>query len=424
MIWPFKRKSAEKKPASRRRIFLSALVLSVIAGGIELFEPLEDLFRGGRNMIRARPADQKVVLVAIDNATVARFGSSYYSRKYNAELIDKLFAMGVKRVYFDEAFSQPMDPEGDDAFAAALARHKGKVFLGGNSFKLREPDGSLALRPLEKFRKDGQIRSFRSDRAPFGLSVETYFSDEIKGQVVPTISADLANFAIPKAERYRPDWSIQVDTIPTVGLLDVLNQSVAAPSLGGKDIVVGVTSDDSPDFAHVASQGWFPGTYGHIVGAQTLREGTPATVGWIPALIVGALFSALLLTMRNWKQIAVVAASAVAMGLLFPLALDALFVTADFLPAYLMFGLVAYRSATLRQLSDARLKNAGTLLPNLSALREEPLAAKRAIIALRIRNYSAVCASFATSVEDDLVTELALFIRPKTYSIGSVHSCR
>jgi hypothetical protein len=38
------------------RIMLWALLISVICGAIELGEPLEDLYRGARNTIRARPA--------------------------------------------------------------------------------------------------------------------------------------------------------------------------------------------------------------------------------------------------------------------------------------------------------------------------------------------------------------------------------
>jgi EAL domain-containing protein (putative c-di-GMP-specific phosphodiesterase class I) len=46
-------------------------------------------------------------------------------------------------------------------------------------------------------------------------------------------------------------------------------------------------------------------------------------------------------------------------------------------------------------------------MPNLSALRGEPLAGSRPIIAMRIRNYAAVCASFTDSVEDELVTAIS-----------------
>ena len=407
MIWPFKRKSGTKKSISRLRIFLSALLISMIAGGIELFEPLEDFYRGGRNMVRERPADQKTVVVAIDNDTVRRFGTSYYSRKHNATLLDKLFASGAKRVYFDEAFSQPMDPEGDDAFAASLARHKGKVFLGGNSLRSRAPDGSLALAPMKKFLVNAQIRSFRSARSPFSLSAEAYYSDAFEGKQTRSISADIANSDGAIEETYRPDWTIAVTTVPTVSLPDVLDSKTPKTAIDGKDVIVGVTSVDSPDFVHVIGHGWFPGVYIHAIGAQTLREGRPSNLGWIPGLIAGALLSALLLLAKNREHIAATAIGSIAVGLVAPIVLDSWLVTADFIPAYVMFAIVAYRSATLRQITDARLKNAGTLLPNLSALREEPLAGKRAIIALRIRNYSAVCASFATSVEDDLVTELA-----------------
>lgn len=407
MIWPFKRKTEEKKPVTRIGIFLSALLISAVAGGIELFEPLEDLYRGGRNVIRARPADQKTVVVAIDNATVRRFGSSYYSRKYNAELLDRLFAMGVNRVYFDEAFSQPMDPEGDDAFAAALGRHKGRVFLGGNSLHLRAPDGSLALVPMHKFRENAEIRSFKSDRSPFSLSAETYYADLFDGQATATISSDIAGRKGPVDGTYRPDWAIQVGSVPTLSLPDVIDGKAKPEITRGKDIIVGVTTDDSPDFVHVTGQGWFPGVYIHAIGAQTLQEGSPRNIGWIPAVAVAVLLSALQLLASTSRRIVATATGSVAFGLAAPLVLDSLFITSAFFPAYLMFGIVAYRSATLRQLTDARLKNAGTLMPNLSALREEPLAVKRPIIALRIRNYSAVCASFATSVEDDLVTELA-----------------
>lgn len=407
MIWPFKRKPSTEKRVTRRAIFLWALLFSAIAGGIELFEPLEDLYRGGRNMVRARPADQKIVVVAIDNATVRRFGSSYYSRKYNAELLDKLFASGAKRVYFDEAFSQPMDPEGDDAFAAALARHKGKVFLGGNSLRSRAPDGSLALMPMKKFKNNAIVRSFRSARSPFSLSVEAYYSDSFEGVKTPTISADIANAVGSIESTYRPDWAIEASTVPTLSLPDILDNKTRTVAVSGKDIIVGVTSVDSPDFVHVTGQGWFPGVYIHAIGALTLMEGSPRNIGWAPGLLIAALLSALLLSTRAWKQTVAAAFCAVATGLAIPLALDSAFVTADFIPAYLMFGIVTYRFATLRKLSAARLKNAGTLMPNLSALREEPLAAKRPLIALRIRNYAAVCASFATSVEDELVTELA-----------------
>jgi CHASE2 domain-containing sensor protein len=100
--------------------------------------PLEGVFRGMRNELRARPADQSIAVIAIDAKTVRAYGTDYYSRSYNAKLLDQVFSLGAKGVYFDEAFSQPGDPAGDQAFADALTRHKGRVFSGAMYLRNRE----------------------------------------------------------------------------------------------------------------------------------------------------------------------------------------------------------------------------------------------------------------------------------------------
>ena len=80
MTWPFRRDPAKKKRQTRLRIFVWAFLISGIVGLIELTMPLEDIYRGGRNYLRAQPADKSVVLVAIDDRTVRELGSINYSR--------------------------------------------------------------------------------------------------------------------------------------------------------------------------------------------------------------------------------------------------------------------------------------------------------------------------------------------------------
>lgn len=409
MIWPFTRKAPDKrkKPASRLRIFGWALTFCAFAGAIEMFLPLEDIYRGARDTVRARPADGKTVVIAIDNKVVSRLGSSYYSRKYNAEMLDRVFAMGAKRVYFDEGFSRPLDQAGDDAFAEALRRHNGKVILGAASLRLRAPDGSLAIVPMESFRSNARLASLITDRSPFSLSMSNYYADIVDGKKIPSMAADMAESSGPTTQTFRPDWAIRVDSVPTVSLLDVVEGTVPNATFANKDVIVGVTSDDSQDFMSVVGQGWFPGVYVHVVGGQTLREGNPTNIGWIPALLFFGAASAILLSVRSRRAVAAIVIGAALIGLLVPFAFDAHHISADYLPGQVMFIIVAFRTLRLREQAAARLKNANTLMPNLAALREESLAGTRPIIAMRIRNYAAVCASFSDLVEDELVLELA-----------------
>lgn len=405
MIWPF-RKKPHKKPATRTAIFFGALIVCAISGAIQLSLPLEGAFRGVRNEMRARPADQSIVVAAIDAKTVRAFGASAYSRGYNAILLDKVFAMGGTKVYFDEAFSQTIDKEGDEAFARSLERYRGKVYSGAMYFRSHETGEKEEILPAPIFRDHTTIRSLNGAATPFSVSAELVYADVFDGKVTPSVSADIAQYSGPAGQRYLPDWTIRAMSVPTVSVVDLVEGRVPPEKLRGKVVLVGITTEQT-DFVQIYGQGWFPGVYVHAVGAQTLKEGDPKNIGWIPPLLGAAAFGIALLLMRSRKAAIWIGVTAIAVGLSVPFLLDQYLITADFISAYLMFGIIAYRSSTLRQIDDARLKNAGTLLPNLSALREEPMAARRPIIAMRIRNYAAVCSSFPTPVEDELVNELA-----------------
>ena len=407
MIWPLRRKSQTKKPASRTRFFSAAVLVCLLIAYVNFLTPLEDLYRGGRNMLRARPADGQVVVVGIDEKTIKALGGSYYPRRFNAEVLDRLFAMGAKHTYFDEVFSTPMDEAGDKLFEDALRRHKGRAFVGVISSKSKNFGGDVNLIPLARFREAGDMRVLHANVNPFSLSVDLFYADNVNGRIVPSISADVAGIRPNNTSFYRPDWSIQVSTVPTFSLIDVLENRVPGAAVKGKVVLIGVTAKSEPDFVQIPGQGWFPGVYGHAIGAQTLREGKPYSVGWKPAMALAIALSAVILWTRSRRTAFYVPLGALLAAIAVPFVLDAWLIKADLLSAYLLFGVIAYRSHTLRELNDARLKNAATLLPNLSALREEPLASSKPIIAMRIRNYAAVGASFSESVESVLITEIA-----------------
>jgi diguanylate cyclase len=195
--------------------------------------------------------------------------------------------------------------------------------------------------------------------------------------------------------------------VPAISLVDVIDGKIPADFFAGRNVVVGITASTENDWFYIFGQGWVPGVYSHVIGSQTLKEGTPIDLGGLPALFVASLLAIALLRAKTRKTARTVVMVALATGIALPFAFDALFIDSQYVPAFLLFGIVAYRSSALRAISEARLQNASTLLPNLSALREELAAVRSPIVAMRIRNYAAVCASFPDSVESDLITELA-----------------
>lgn len=398
--------SGQKKRTTRLRIFIWALIVCTFMAAIELPLPLDGAYRGIRNEVRARPADQSIVVVALDSKTIKAFGTDYFSREHYARLLDQAFAEGAKRVYFDEAFSKEVDPDGDKAFAEALSRYKGKTFSGAFTFRNRSTGEVEEVGPIPLFSDRTTVRSLNGAATPFSLSAELVKSDTFGGKVINSVSGDIAGKTGPVAVRYMPDWSIQVKSIPTVSFVDFVEGKVDPSLIRGKDLLVGTTAEPT-DFVQIYGQGWFGGVYAHAVGAQTLKEGNPIKLGWMPAMLVATILSAAVLfgRTRAFRTVVVIVAALLALGL--PFVLDQLFITVDYVSAMIMFVVVTLRAAMLREMSDARLKNAGSMLPNLAALREEPSAAGKPIVAMRIRNYAAVCSSFDTPVEDELFGELA-----------------
>lgn len=407
MTWPFRRDPAKKKRQTRLRIFVWAFLISGIVGLISLTEPLEDIYRGGRNLLRQHSADKSVVVIAIDDRTVRELGTINYSRKNDVRLVDALLARGVRRIYYDKAFADPVDAEGDAAFAKTLEQNRGRIFLGATFLHNRNTGVKELVSPTTPFKQVAEVRALTGRVAPFSLSAELFYSSAIDGKIVPGIAADIAHVKGEAGESFRPDWSIRVRSVPTLSFVDVVNGRLGQLDLSGKDAVVGTTTLLSSDWLQVAGQDWFPAVYVHALGAQTLRQSRPVSFNWIPAFLVSAAFTGLFLTTRSRRRAAAIAFAAVGMGLVVPLLLDTMLITADFVPAYLLFGISVIRATKQRDVLEASQRNAGSLMPNLSAFREEPLAAQRSLVALRIRNYAAIGASFAEPVEDDLVTEIA-----------------
>ena len=407
MTSPFRRGPVEKKRPTRLRIFVGALIISAITGLISLTEPLEDIYRGGRNFLWSHPADKSVVLVAIDDRTIRELGTINYSRTNDVKLVETLLARGVRRIYYDKAFADPVDQSGDAEFAATLAKHRGRVFLG--TTLSRDPNtGSVEIIwPTAPFKQVAVVRALTGRVAPFSLSAELSYSKEINGLIVPGIAADIAGATAPPNATFRPDWSIKVSSVPTVSYGDILSGRASKFDLKGKDVLVGYTTLLSNDWLQVANQKWFPAVYAHAIGAQTLRAGRPMNLGWLPAFLGSIVFTVLLLMARSRRRAATIALVAISAAIAMPFVLDVFLITADFLPAYLLFGISVVRATSRRDLLEASLRNSGTLMPNLSALREELLAETRPLVAMRIRNYAAIVASFAEPVEDDLVSEIA-----------------
>ncbi|GAO39092.1 hypothetical protein SCH01S_25_00720 [Sphingomonas changbaiensis NBRC 104936] len=396
------RDAARSKP--RLRILFWALAICIVLGAIEAGEPLDDIFKAARDTLRNRPASGEIVVVGVDDRTGARYGGFSFSRRIDAKLIDSLFAAGARRVFFDRVYADETNPRDDAAFAAALARHHGRVFLGAFS-PPAESEGRVETLPRPLFRKVAPYRSLNGGNTPFMLSAKLTLADRFEGKLVPSVSSEIARLPALEERYYRPDWSIRMRTIPTYSFVDVVDGTLPKGALAGKDVLVGPTSPTLRDVYPILFQGRFAGVYFHAIGAETLRAGTPQDWGWLPPFGCAFALSCLFLLARRQSTRLLTIALALATFAGLPVFLASRLIEVDVFPAVLLFSIISYRGMSLARVETTRRTNAASDLPNLVALVEEAGDAPT-VIAIKLRNLAEILASFPNDVERALIREI------------------
>lgn len=384
---------------------LWAMLISALCGWQSFGEPLEDLLRGARNVVRARPADGSVAVIGEDDATLAQVGADH-SRAVDSRVLENLFRHGVRQVYYDYAFSQKGDPAGDQQFIKTLARHRHSVFLGIFTTQASHSRGQRVLQPISQFRQVADVAAFNGYFTPFLLSAKLPLAEDAGGTLLRTMSATIADRQGVVGQLYRPDWSISVKTIPTFSFFDIWQDKISDKALRGKVIIIGPTAENMHDLHRIVGQGYVPGVYFHAIGAQTLKEGTPRDLGWVPPYLVMLTFSLAILRARSRRLASFIgiAAYGVITGMAFYT--DSIFVTVDYIPALLLFSIIAFRMTTRLTVAEHVKRRSVSDLPSVMDLAETTSAGIPALVALKLCNMAAVRASFSDDVQRKVYNEL------------------
>ncbi len=213
------------------------------------------------------PAGGSAAIIAIDEKSLARIGPWPWSRAQYARLLDRLKEAGSGPVAFDILFADlhKDDVTGDQAFAAALARH-GRVVLAMTSDQDIQSDSVLEILPRPLFFRpaaaightdmpvdqDGMLRGVfllagsGSAHWPQLALATLYLGGRYRVAQLP--GHDLMNQESYAAGRWVRDHRIlfpftrEAGRIPVFSFVDVIEGQVNESRLAGKTLFVGVTA--------------------------------------------------------------------------------------------------------------------------------------------------------------------------------------
>lgn len=152
-----------------------------------------------------QPVDDRIVLVVVDDKSLAALGRWPWSRGVHAELVQKLSAAGARGIAFDVMFSEPDagDAAGDDALANAM-RQDGRV-VSPVAAEPSQPDGTLIeVLPMSRvIDASAALGHVEIDTDPDGVARQAHLYAGLGSAHWPTLALALRNLD-PEARRQGP----------------------------------------------------------------------------------------------------------------------------------------------------------------------------------------------------------------------------
>lgn len=248
----------------------------------------------------------KIVVVAIDEKSVAQLGRFPWSRTAFAALVDRAADAGAAAVLIDVAFPEPESPAADERFAAALRRYGRATLSVAFTFAPRG-DVAEALHNIPVLREaarreahinvspdeDGVVRWSRlvvdqggARTYSFGLAaaMEALGADSV---TVAPFAVSIGGRAVPTdgGRRALIPYFGPAGVIPRLSFGDVVAGRVPPEQLRGRVLLVGATALGIYDMRVTPFSNNTPGVELHAHVAEGILRGDFTRRGGIEALV-------------------------------------------------------------------------------------------------------------------------------------------
>jgi EAL domain-containing protein (putative c-di-GMP-specific phosphodiesterase class I)/CHASE2 domain-containing sensor protein len=394
---------------SRLRLLAWSLFVALLFGFTGLGQPVDDLLRQSRAEIRKHEASGDIVVVAIDDRSVEALNSWPWPRRRHAFIVDELSRLGATRIFYDVDFSSPSNPVDDKLLADAFARNKGKVVLPVQKL-YPGTDEEIHKTPWPLFEESTAEATITSDYDFRGIIWHLPFALQIGSRVYPSYAAALAGVTGGKDTHFPVDYAVDYRSIKTVSAVDIIGEKIPADIISGKTVIVGPTAAQLGDMWFVPSAGRIGGVYIPVLGAETLKAGVPAHLGWAPPLMIALAACAVCFALRRARFIVCALGGALLLVLAIPLGLEELRLFVDIVPALVLLTILSSRVTwvTVRQTYSAKaVTHPISGLPNLNALRADDSDRQRPLIVARITNFAEITSSLPSEMEKSLIEQIS-----------------
>ena len=386
------------------RMLAWAIVVGLLFGLVGAGEYPEDRLRAVRNHINERPVSGDIVIVGIDEKSVGQVGRWPWPRGRYGDLIDAIHSAGPKAQVHDIMFPDKSEADQDRKLATAISR-AGNVTLAYLPRSGAQDGKYEDVRPLPELRENARIGTIglRYNYANEGWYLPRGTRRGMT--VIPSLASILANAPEVDDSEFRVNYAFDPASIPLYSAADVLSGRVGERQLKGKTVVVGLAAERLGDQFMLPGWGKASGVYIHVIGAETLKAGSPVDLGWTPAYLLAALLAFATIRRKGNTQLAVLVGGTLMLSVA-PLLLERAQVFVDVTAGMFVILWVA-TGLTMQNMKRRGLTNTVSGLPNLNALRRARHERDRALVVARVVNYAQIVSTLSIANERSLVEQIA-----------------
>lgn len=383
-----------------------AMLIALVCGVIEFGLPVEMQLQIGRDKIRPVEASGDIVVIAQDRKSQKILGEVPWSRRHDAALLDKLCEMGAKTIVFNNAFANPSNVVADQAFAAALDRARGKVWLAAKFEVDRATGVRNPVLPLPLFQKRSQQAHTAIWYNAFEHVDNVRYQERIGGIYYPSIASVLAGGTTSKGD-LRPDTAISYHSIPTISAVDILGSKVNQASISEKSVVIANTATSGWDNSIISGQGPAPNIYAMVLAAETIRNGAARELGWLPPFIAALLIGIACVLRSAPKERRQIAMGGGIAMLALMLIGDHIGLHFEMVPGLLALTIFGMRDAMQGKLIEAAIADPVSGLPSLNAIKFIPSHQKAPVAALKVERYDYFVGSKPIECQGEMIRAIA-----------------
>ena len=389
------------------KALLTALIVGLVFGQFIIAEPLENAMKLARNKLRDHAASGQIVLVAIDDRSLAEFGAAPWSGSRIADLLDRVRAANPRTVHLDAALPGQGASRDAARLEASLAAFRTPVTLPAR-FSIDRLSERRAIEPPARFARHAQLVNTNLYEEWDGRIWAHLYGAIVGERLLPSLATSLAGRNDRSSSHFPIDHALNARTIPVVSAGDLLDNRAGPALLAGKSVVIART-DIGADHFVAPGTGLLPATMFHILAAETLSEGQPIDAGWFAPLVFAmALASIILISRRRSITSATIAFAAIAF-LVGPLLLELQHIHIEVTGALaaVCVAVMARLIGSLRRSYQNRgTTNLVTGMPNLQALRHAAQQSDAVVVTARVKNYAHIATTLPPQHEKDLVEQI------------------